>query len=87
MLPVAELPFAPERQILGEIELKIVRQQRRERGPDHDMQHEHDREASAGLAPREIDQGGEPRRRRKVRHAGFSVVRGNENSLNCVAAA
>ena len=64
MLPVAELPFAPERQVLDQIELQIVRQQRRQRGPDHDMQRQHDREASAGLAARIVDQDREPRRRR-----------------------
>jgi hypothetical protein len=51
------------------------------------MQHEHDREAFSRLAPGDIDQSGKPRRRRNVRHAGFSVVRGNGNSLDCVAAA
>ena len=52
-----------------------------------DVQHEHHREASAGLAPREIDQDGKPRGRRNCGHAGFSVECRKRISLDCVAAA
>jgi hypothetical protein len=44
MLPVAELPFLAERQILGEIELQIAAHDERQRGPDSEMEGQHPRQ-------------------------------------------
>ncbi len=41
MLPVAELPFAAEREVFEQVELKIGRGQDRHDRPDHDMQTDH----------------------------------------------
>src|SRR5262245_13046919 len=53
MLPVAELPFLAEREILGEIELQIWASQDWQDGPDHQMRcqyrHEHDAGSAAGV--------------------------------------
>ena len=90
MLPVAELPLAPERQVLDQIELQIVREQRRQRGPDRrHAATSSDGEARARLAPRVIHQGDEPRSEAATSVMRCSVVDIGtwRSALDCVAVA
>src|SRR5262245_14826155 len=60
MLPVAELPFLAECEVLGEIELQIWASQDRQDGPDHKMRcqhgHEHDVGAAAGEPDKPVEE-------------------------------
>src|SRR5206468_9440008 len=56
MLPVAELPFLAEREILDEIELQVRAGEDRQDGPDREMQRQHAEQHGAGSPARESDE-------------------------------
>ena len=58
VLPVAELPFLAEREILGEVELQVAGDRNRQQGPDEQMQTKHCRQDPAGRGSRQAQDGG-----------------------------